>query len=146
MTVIRTTGVDPGSAIAPLPSKLMSDSKTILLVEDEELFRSMLADLLRFDDYSVMEAASGDEALTAARSHVGCIDLVVTDINLSGMTGLQLTNELLKQHPRMGIIYMSGDTLSGAFGDEKMPDGAQFLPKPFESTALLEKVRQTLRS
>jgi two-component system cell cycle sensor histidine kinase/response regulator CckA len=124
----------------------MSDSKTILLVEDEELFRGMLGDLLRFDDYNVLEAASGDEALGVASSHAGGIDLVVTDINLNGMNGLELTHELIKQHPRMGIIYMSGDTLSGAVGDEKIPDGAQFLPKPFESTALLDKVRQTLQS
>lgn len=121
----------------------MSESKTILLVEDEDLFRGMLADVLRFDDYNVVEAGSGDEALTVASSQ-SAIDLVVTDINLNGLTGLQLTNELLKQHPRMGIIYMSGDTQSGAFGGEKVPEGAQFLPKPFESTALLAKIRQTL--
>jgi DNA-binding NtrC family response regulator len=123
----------------------MSEPKTILLVEDEELFRSMLADLLRFDDYNVMEAGTGDEALTAARSHPGQIDLVVTDINLDGMTGLQMTNEMMKQHPRMGIIYMSGDTFYGAFGDANIPTGAQFLQKPFESTALLAKVRETLQ-
>ena len=124
----------------------MSDSKTILLVEDEELFRGMLGDLLRFDDYNVLEAASGDEALGVAGSHGGGIDLIVTDINLNGMNGVTLTHELMKQHPRMGIIYMSGDTLSGAVGGEKIPDGAQFLPKPFESTALLDKVRQTLEA
>jgi two-component system cell cycle sensor histidine kinase/response regulator CckA len=122
----------------------MSDSKTILLVEDEELFRGMLGDLLRFDDYNVLEAGSGDEALDVVGAHSGPIDLVLTDINLNGMNGLQLTNRLKEQHPRMGIIYMSGDTLSGAAGDEKVPEGAQFLPKPFESTALLDKVRETL--
>lgn len=123
----------------------MSDLKTILLVEDEELFRGMLGDLLRFDDHNVLEAGSGDEALSVATAHNGQIDLVLTDINLQGMNGLQLTGELMKQHPRMGIIFMSGDTLSGAAGDEKVPDGAQFLQKPFESTALLDKVRETLK-
>jgi CheY-like chemotaxis protein len=122
----------------------MSHPKTILLVEDEELFRGMLGDLLRFDDHNVLEAGSGDEALTVAGSHHGQIDLVVTDINLQGMTGLELANALMKQHPRMGIIYMSGDTLSGAVGGEEVPAGVGFLQKPFESTALLNKVRETL--
>src|SRR5262249_25107129 len=123
----------------------MNDSKTILLVEDEELFRTMLGDLLRFDDYHVLEAGGGDEALGVAGAHAVQIDLVVTDINLSGMTGLQLTRELIKQHPRIGIIYMSGDTLSGATGDEQVPAGAGFLQKPFESAAFLDKVRKTLQ-
>jgi two-component system cell cycle sensor histidine kinase/response regulator CckA len=123
----------------------MSDSKTILLVEDEELFRGMLGDLLRFDDHNVLEAGSGDEALSVAGSHQGEIDLVVTDINLQGMTGLELANHLMKQHPRMGIIYMSGDTLPGAAGGDEVPTGVQFLQKPFESTVLLNKVRETLQ-
>lgn len=122
----------------------MSAPKTILLAEDEELFRSMLADLLRFDDYNVLEAGSGDEAVSAAESHSGPIDLVITDINLHGMTGVELAERLVRKHSSMGIIYMSGDTLSGAAGNGKVQPGAAFLQKPFESTTLLDKVREVL--
>jgi DNA-binding response OmpR family regulator len=123
----------------------MSVPKTILLAEDEDLFRSMLADLLRFDDYNVLEASNGDEAVSAADSHSGRIDLVITDINLHGMTGLELAERLIQKHSGMGIIYMSGDTLSGAAaGRGHVQPGAAFLQKPFESTALLDKVREVL--
>ncbi|MDB6057867.1 MAG: sensor hybrid histidine kinase [Verrucomicrobiales bacterium] len=122
----------------------MSEPKTILLVEDEELFRGMLADLLRFDDYNVIEACGGDEAIAAADSHSGQIDIVITDINLQGMTGVELVERLAQKHPRLAVIYMSGDTLAGAVGDAKVHPGAAFLQKPFESTALLDKVRELL--
>lgn len=122
----------------------MSALRTILLAEDEELFRSMLADLLRFDDYNVLEASNGHEAVSAADAHSGRIDLIITDINLHGMTGLELADRLVQKHSGMGIIYMSGDTLSGATGHGKVHPGAAFLQKPFESTALLEKVREVL--
>ena len=122
----------------------MSDLKTILLAEDEDLFRGMLADLLRFDDYNVLEASNGQEAVSAADSHAGRIDLVITDINLHGMTGLELAEQLVQKHSGMGIIYMSGDTLSGAIGHAKVQPGAAFLQKPFDSTALLDKVREVL--
>jgi two-component system cell cycle sensor histidine kinase/response regulator CckA len=125
----------------------MSDTaKTILLVEDEELFRGMLADILRFDDYTVLEAGNGDEAVFVAGSHPAPIHLIVTDINLHGMTGIELTDQLVQRHPSLGIIYMSGDTLSAAVGDGKVRDGAQFLQKPFDSTAFLDKVRETLQT
>jgi two-component system, cell cycle sensor histidine kinase and response regulator CckA len=124
----------------------MSDPKTILLVEDEELFRGMLADLLRFDDYNVLEAESGDTAVKVANLHPGKIDLLITDINLHGMTGLELADQLIQQHNGLGILYMSGDTLSGAACGGKVQPGAQFLQKPFESTTLLDKVRETLQA
>lgn len=122
----------------------MSDLKTILLVEDEELFRGMLADLLRFDDYEVIEASGGDEAVAAAASHSGQINLVITDINLHGMTGVELVEQLTQKHPSLRVIYMSGDTLAGAVGDAKVHPGAAFLQKPFDSTTLLDKVRELL--
>lgn len=122
----------------------MSVPKTILLAEDEDLFRGMLADLLRFDDYNVLEASSGDEAVSAADSHSGHIDLIITDINLHGMTGIELAERLVQKYSSMGIIYMSGDTLSGAVGHGKVHPGASFLQKPFDSTAFLDKVREVL--
>jgi DNA-binding NtrC family response regulator len=125
----------------------MSDQpKTILLVEDEELFRGMLADLLRFDDYNVIEANNGDEAVAQVDSHSGQIDLVVTDINMHGMTGVELVNRLTEKHSSLGVIYMSGDTLAGAVGNAKIHPRAEFLQKPFESTTLLNKVRDVLNA
>lgn len=123
----------------------MSDQKTILLVEDEELFRGMLADLLRFDDYNVLDAASGDEALAANDSHSGRIDLLITDINLHGITGVELANKLVQRHNQLGVLYMSGDTLEGAAGPGNVQRDAHFLQKPFEASALLNKVRQLLQ-
>src|SRR4051812_29369832 len=122
----------------------MSDQKTILLVEDEELFRGMLADLLRFDDYRVLDAGSGDTALAAAESHGGTIDLLITDINLYGITGLELADKLAERHSNLGVLYMSGDTLEGAAGEANVRPDAHFLQKPFEASALLDKVRQIL--
>ncbi len=120
------------------------ETKTILLVEDEELLRGMLADLLRFDDYNVLEANNGDEAVAAADSHSGPLHLVITDINLHGMTGMEVVDRLTQKHSDLGVIYMSGDTLSGAIGSAKVHPGAAFLQKPFESTALLNTVRDVL--
>jgi DNA-binding NtrC family response regulator len=106
----------------------------------------MLADLLRFDDYNVLEAGSGADAMTVAQTHSGPIDLVITDINLHGMSGVELTQKLVQQYPRIGIIYMSGDALSAAAGAGNVQPAAQFLQKPFASTALLDTVRRVLQS
>ena len=115
----------------------MHDPKTILLAEDEDLFRSMLADLLRFDDYNVLEAGNGDEAVSAADAHSGRIDLVITDINLHGMTGLELASRLRADRWRFPILLITAAP-SPAIVTRATPLGIEtVLRKPFAESDIV---------
>lgn len=88
---------------------LLDDVKLVLIVEDDQWLRSLLADLLRDEDYDVLEAESGTEGLYLARSRVP--DVVVLDLKLPGMSGLDVLGEL-RAHDvtaNIPVIVVSGE-------------------------------------
>jgi CheY-like chemotaxis protein len=119
---------------------------TILLAEDEEGIRALIRKILRREKYEVLEAASGEEALKIAAAHPGRIDLLVTDVMLTGITGRILAERMLERLPDLRVLYISGYT-----GDETVragaaPRGSQFLQKPFTLGALVNAVREALKA
>jgi DNA-binding response OmpR family regulator len=79
---------------------------TVLIIEDEAPFRSLLVQALNMHGYDVLEAGDGDEGLKRMRSRP--VDLVVTDIVMPNREGLATIMELRRDYPRLGIIVMSG--------------------------------------
>ena len=122
-----------------------SGEETIILAEDEPLVRSMCAKLLRNQGYTVLEAANGEEALRLIDQYCGQkIDLLLTDVVMPQMGGLQLANHLAKSRPEVKILLMSGYTDEAiTVGDEAVARTA-FLQKPFVSDSLLRKIREVL--
>ena len=119
-------------------------NETILLVEDEEVVRQMLAEILTHQGYAVLEAGRGAKALALVESAAKPVDLLVTDMSMPGMTGWDLANTLRASRPRLPVLFMSGhnDHETARWG--KLDPPAEHLFKPFSLEAFLCKARQML--
>jgi CheY-like chemotaxis protein len=130
--------------VTELPRKgLAKGSETILLVDDEEGVRKLMLAVLQSNGYDVLEANNGAAALAVYEKNAHKIDLVVTDIVMPQMTGIELGNALAERTPGLKILYISGyrdNPLGGANGDSPKA----FLHKPFTPDVLLSKVREVI--
>jgi two-component system, cell cycle sensor histidine kinase and response regulator CckA len=98
-----------GSRLAAVPT-LSSGNETILLVEDEEAVRDVAKRILRAAGYTVLTAASPDDALLACKAHPGKIHLLLTDVVMPQMSGRLLAERLALARPGIKVVYMSGYT------------------------------------
>lgn len=112
----------------------------ILVVEDDEALRVLLASLLRSSGYQVVEASDGSEALHFATERSRKILLLLSDICMPGITGIELARRLTTSQPHIKVVLMSG-TESGSAAEE---EGWEFIRKPFSPPFLLRRVRQIL--
>lgn len=114
--------------------------ETILLVEDEEVVRNLIANVLRMHGYTVLEAAQAGDALLICEKQADAIDMVLTDIVMPRMNGKELVERIRSQHKKMKVLFISGysETVQFSKSDEN------YLQKPFQPVELLEKVRHIL--
>jgi two-component system cell cycle sensor histidine kinase/response regulator CckA len=128
---------------AAAPSADLTGHGTILLVEDEEAVRAFGARALASRGYTVLQAASGSEALQIAEQNSGRIDLVVSDVVMPEMDGPTMLGELRKRGINAKVIFVSGYA-EDAFA-KNLPEGENFsfLPKPFSLKQLIEAVKGT---
>jgi PAS domain S-box-containing protein len=132
-------------ADAPAQSQVpRRGSETILIVEDEEAVRSVAARVLGNQGYTVFQAANGEDALRLVEELDGAFDLVLTDVVMPDMGGLELTGQLRERWPDLRLLYMSGyaegDKLQAGIPDPER----SLLQKPFSIDSLLVKVREVL--
>jgi DNA-binding NtrC family response regulator len=119
----------------------MSEPKaTILIAEDEEYLRNLLRTILERGGFDVLVAEDAQEALHIAREHDNRIDMLVSDIQMPGMTGLDLAKELKRFVPNLPVLLVSGYS-QGVLLDS----GWRFLQKPYMPSAILHTVRQSLQ-
>lgn len=116
---------------------------TVLIADDEVMIRELLTRLLNTQGVVVLCASDGQEALELSRHYAGTIDLVITDVDMPRLTGLELWRHLVQERPGVKGIVMSGaadnDPVHGA-------SSVPFLPKPFDTETLLSTVRAVLAS
>ncbi len=117
---------------------------SILLVEDDEIMRSLTRQVLEEHGYAVVEADDGKSALEWAESHPGPIDLLLTDVVMRRMSGPELVDRLSASHPNLKVVYMSGYTGELMAEREVLTRGITLLEKPFSRTALLNTIHTTL--
>ena len=117
---------------------------TILLVEDEALIRLALRQSLTKLGYQVLVAADGKQALEIAAAHAGKLDLVVTDVVLPNLGGREVVERLRERHAGLRSIFMSAHARETLLRQERLPDGASYLEKPFDLADLALLVRQVL--
>jgi len=116
--------------------------ETILLVDDEPSIRTIASQILLRQGYEVLVAASGQEALQICRDHPGTIQLLLTDLMMPGMSGLDLVTQAITVRPQMRVVYISESyLLKQAFAQE--PNLA-FIDKPFSAEDLIKKVAEVL--
>jgi CheY-like chemotaxis protein len=120
----------------------VSGTETILLVEDEEGVRRLLKHILSKNGYTVIEAASGPEAIAAYRQLRRPIDLLLTDIVMPRMSGRELADRMVELQPGLKVIYMSGYTDVVVAGPGT--HGSLFLQKPLRPDVLAARVREVL--
>jgi two-component system, cell cycle response regulator len=110
----------------------------LLVVDDEETLRSVVSQVLSADGFEVMEAASGEEALEAFR--VGSHPLVITDIRMGGMSGIELLNEIKQHNPDTQVVIMTSHASLDTALDAMRAGAYDYLVKPFESLDLISAV------
>ncbi|MFT3923445.1 MAG: response regulator [Myxococcales bacterium] len=118
---------------------------TILVAEDEHLVRQLTCALLREEGYQVLEASDGANALNLASRHHGPIDLLLTDVTMPQMGGVELGRELQKRFPGLAVLYMSGHSEDALLRQGLPKREAHLLAKPFSRTALTNAVRRMLQ-
>ena len=119
--------------------------ETVLIVEDAHVVRKLTRELLENRGYSVIEAASGEEAVKICETHAGKIDLILSDVIMARMTGHELAKEAVRIRPGLKVLLMSGyaDEITR---NQIAKQGFKFIAKPFTSNGLGLKVREALEN
>ena len=120
------------------------DHPMVLLVEDEQSLREVISEFLQSAGYRVIAAESDEDALELAAEHVGEIDLLLTDVLLTGRNGKELADELRSKGCSFQVIFMSGYTPNAIVHHGVLDESTPFLQKPFTRATLLAKVHEAL--
>jgi two-component system, cell cycle sensor histidine kinase and response regulator CckA len=125
-------------------AKSRQGAETVLLVEDEEEVRAAVSESLQMRGYTVLKARHGKEAVMICRRHEGPIHLLLTDVIMPQMTGLELAQRVFPLRPEIKVLYISGYTSDALAQRHMMAAGTAFLQKPFTPDALVHQVRAVL--
>ena len=136
----ETTGPDS------TPEPGAPNQGTVLLVEDDDVLRATYEELLTGQGMQVIAAADGFNALLQANTHHGRIDLLISDIILPSMSGIELWRKLSRFRPEAQVLFISGNLNQARVMIGPEGGGHHLLGKPFTATALLESVRALLAS
>jgi DNA-binding NtrC family response regulator len=118
--------------------------ETVLVVEDEADVRTLTANALTMHGYRVLSASNGVEALQVSEMHDGPIHLLLTDVVMPQLGGMELVEQLQPQRPEMRVLYMSGYADRPLVRRFLSDPNVAFLPKPFNADMLAQKVRSVL--
>jgi CheY-like chemotaxis protein len=116
----------------------------VLVVDDESAVRILVQSVLRTMGYDVTTASGGREALRAVYAESATPDLLVADIDMPGMTGIELAARLTVERPSVRVIFMTGDTASAERARDRARFVAAVLLKPFTTGELREVVRAAI--
>jgi two-component system cell cycle sensor histidine kinase/response regulator CckA len=133
----------PMAPAAP-PAELRGGKETILVVEDEDVVRSLACRGLREQGYTVLEARHGREALDRLAEGRHAVDLVISDVVMPELGGRELGFRLAAVRPELPILYMSGYTGDDVIQRGLLEPGVPFQQKPFTPEGLARKVREML--
>ena len=119
-------------------------SKSILLVEDEEIIRELIREILLTAGYTVTTAESGIEALNICEANEKTFDLLVTDFNMPQMNGRELAEKIKALGRAVKILFISGYTDDEEFLQNLSSGDRHFIAKPFSPEALTTRVEEIL--
>jgi two-component system cell cycle sensor histidine kinase/response regulator CckA len=118
--------------------------EAVLVVEDEVTVRNLAGRVLGRAGYSVREASDGYEALRVAEDRAAPLDLLLTDVNMPRMGGLELARRVQEIRPGLRVLFFSGDSEAAVAGLDVADAGVNFIEKPFTAEGLARKVREVL--
>jgi two-component system, cell cycle sensor histidine kinase and response regulator CckA len=135
------SGVAEGSSGSSAASRAI-----VLLAEDEPLVRGVTARALTGAGYQVIQAEHGEQALDLARQHDAPIDILVTDIVMPGMGGVELAERLVSERPGLRVLFVTG------YSRQPIPEAGPLtglhalLPKPYTPGELVAEVARLLQA
>lgn len=127
-----------------VPVNLPLGTETILLVEDEELVRSLSRQVLESCGYNVIEACDGIEAVEVFEKLNVRIDLLITDVVMPRMGGRELVERIFETAPNLPVLFASGYTDDPIVRNGVFETNVNFIQKPFTITDVVRKVRDLL--
>ncbi|MEP6808963.1 MAG: ATP-binding protein [Chthoniobacterales bacterium] len=137
--------VDPTQSQLPPPVEKTDNFETILVVEDEEIVRDLVCDVLSDAGYDVLCAADGHEALRLADECDGPIHLLISDVIMPHMNGPELAARLTAERPEMKILYVSGYSDNDLGHHGILDRNVELLQKPFTPQTLARKIRDVIQ-
>jgi two-component system, response regulator PdtaR len=118
---------------------ILDHAPRVVVAEDDELLRTVLADILTHDGFEVLEAGHAEEALEILCSNAKGVAILFTDINMPGpMNGLELASRARLRWPWLRVMIGSGDRPAS------LPSGGRFLLKPYKLNDLRERMRELI--
>jgi two-component system cell cycle sensor histidine kinase/response regulator CckA len=117
----------------------------IVVVDDEQEVREVIVRMLETEGYTVLQAENGEHALAVMQEHHAPVDLLVSDINMPEMDGLELVEFLRSAYPSLRALFVSGQSAEYmAENRDRVVPGTHFMAKPFLPDVLRKRVRDIL--
>ena len=144
-TILLPTTSQPAQEAAPGPQAAEDgNGETVLVVEDESALREATRRILARNGYRVITAANGRDAVAAASSHPGGIDLLVTDVIMPQMGGKEAAERIRALCPSVAVLFMSGYTEGILSAEGVLETGINLVEKPFTEKSLLAKLHEVM--
>jgi PAS domain S-box-containing protein len=141
---VEDSAEEPVSGKTTSPAFAVRGTETILLVEDQEGIRDVVREFLQNNGYTVLHAVDGNEALQIADDYGHPIHLLLTDVVMPNIGGLELACRLTQPRPQMKVLLMSGYPDHATWSSELMHDNGPVLQKPFPLDTLARMIRSLL--
>jgi PAS domain S-box-containing protein len=126
------------------PTPVMTGTETLLVVDDESCVRRLIGLVLRARGYAVIESASPSQAIALCQKHAGPIDLLIMDLSMPGIIGVELVERLFEVRPNLKVLPISADSNSEPRSEGLRVQSGPLLHKPFTSQELATRVREVL--
>jgi len=141
---VAADGAGPAEKEETAAEGQLRGTETVLLAEDNAAVRILAQGVLQQHGYHVLLADNGRQALSIMAGYDGPVQLLLTDVVMPEMNGRELYENIVKDHPDIRVLYMSGYTENVIAHRGVLDAGVQFIQKPFTVNALAAKVRETL--
>lgn len=126
-------------------NKRMEQGKqTILVVEDEEMVRGLICEVLRREGYRVVACGDAAEGIEASERYGQAIDLLLTDVVMPGMNGPEMASRIQQSLPQLRVVFMSGYSERALAQNVEGDASFEYLQKPFTLKSLTQKMAKVL--
>ena len=140
----RHTGPADQDEAQPKDERHPGHGETVLVIDDEEIVRMLIVDVLDENGYAVLQASDGPSGLKILQSDAR-VDLLITDVGLpGGMNGRQVADLARLSRPDLKVLFITGYAENAVVGNGHLDRGMEVVTKPFSTSALGGKVRDLI--